>query len=42
MLGLATSQAPFDVWFRSHLLAVHGLDRLDGVTVPEQVLDFRA
>lgn len=42
MLGLATSQAPFDVWFRTHLLAVHGLDLADGMTVPEQVLDFRA
>jgi hypothetical protein len=40
MLGLATSQAPFDAWFRDHLLAVHGLDLADGMAAPEQVLDF--
>lgn len=40
MLGLATSQAPFDVWFRDHLRAVHGLDLADGMAVPEQILDF--
>jgi hypothetical protein len=40
MLGLATSQAPFDAWFRDHLRAVHGLDLADGMGVPEQILDF--
>lgn len=40
MLGLATSQAPFDVWFRDHVRAVHGLDLADGMAVPEQILDF--
>ena len=41
MVGLATSQAPFDAWFRDHLRAVHGLDLADGMEVPEQILDFR-
>jgi hypothetical protein len=41
MLALATSQEPFDSWFRDHLRAVHGLDLADGVAAPEQVLDFR-
>ncbi len=41
LLGIATSQEPFDVWFRAHLRTVHGLDLTDGMTLPEQVLDFR-
>ena len=41
LLGIATSQEPFDVWFREHLHAVHGLDLTEGITLPEQVLDFR-
>ena len=41
MLGLASSQAPFDTWFRDHLRAVHGLDLGDGMAIPEQILDFR-
>lgn len=41
ILGLATSQAPFDAWFRDHLRAVHGLDLANGMAIPEQVLDFR-
>src|SRR3954453_14753781 len=41
LLGLATSQTPFDAWFRGHLLAVDGLDLADGMAVPEQILDFR-
>jgi hypothetical protein len=40
LLGLATSQAPFDVWFREHLMAVHGMDLTAGMSVPELVLDF--
>ena len=40
MLGLATSDDPFDVWFRGHLLAVHGMDLTAGMTLPERVLDF--
>ena len=41
LLGLAPSQEPFDVWFRDHLLAVHGIDLAGGMAVPEPVLDFR-
>ena len=40
LLGLATSDEPFDVWFRQHLLAVHGLDLTAGMSLPEQVLSF--
>jgi hypothetical protein len=40
--GIATSQEPFDVWFREHLNAVHGLDLAEGMTLPEAVLDYSA
>ena len=40
LLGLATSDERFDVWFRAHLLAVHGMDLSAGMSLPEQVLDF--
>jgi len=40
LLGLATSDEPFDVWFREHLLTVHGMDLRAGMTLPELVLDF--
>lgn len=40
--GMATSEEPFDQWFREHCLDVHGLDLRDGVSPPEQVLDYRA
>ena len=40
LLGIATSQEPFDIWFRDHLLAVHGMDLSEGMALPEQVLDF--
>lgn len=40
--GMASSQEPFDRFFRDHLRDVHGLDLEDGFTPPEQVLDFRA
>ena len=42
LLGIATSQEPFDVWFREHLHAVHGMDLSQGMTLPETVLDYRA
>jgi hypothetical protein len=42
LLGIATSQEPFDVWFREHLMAVHGMDLGQGMTLPEAVLDYRA
>lgn len=40
LLGLATSTAPFDVWFRAHLMTVHGMDLGAGMALPEQVLGF--
>ena len=40
MGALATSDEPFDKWFREHIREVHGIDlAADGS--PEQVLDFR-
>ena len=42
LLGLATSDEPFDVWFRAHLFAVHGMDLTAGMSLPEQVLDYKA
>ncbi len=42
LLGIATSQEPFDVWFREHLKTVHGMDLSQGMTLPETVLDYRA
>ena len=40
--GIAVSAEPFDVWFREHLMAVHGLDLAQGMALPEVVLDHRA
>lgn len=42
LYGIATSDDPFDVWFRSHAFAMHGVDLAAGMTLPEQVLDFSA
>lgn len=39
---IGSSQEPFDLWFRQHVLDVHGIDVADGMTPPEQVLDYRA
>ena len=39
LYGVATSEDPFDVWFRAHVLAVHGIDLAAGMNLPEQVLD---
>jgi hypothetical protein len=39
--GLATSQEPFDRWFRDHVREVHGVNVEDGFPPPEQVMDFR-
>ncbi|WP_033443026.1 hypothetical protein [Saccharothrix sp. NRRL B-16314] len=38
--GLATSQEPFDRWFRAYVREVHGVSLEDGSSPPEQVLDF--
>jgi hypothetical protein len=40
--GMATSDEPFDRWFREHVREVHGLDLERGMTPPEQVLDYVA
>lgn len=40
--GMGTSEDPFDRWFRQHCVEVHGLDLRDGISLPEQVLDFAA
>ena len=39
--GMATSDDPFDRWFRDHVREVHGIDVEEGFPPPEQVLDFR-
>ncbi|MDP1821359.1 MAG: hypothetical protein Q8K58_15890 [Acidimicrobiales bacterium] len=35
------SGEPFDVWFREHVMEVHGIDLSAGFPPPEPVLDFR-
>jgi hypothetical protein len=40
--GVSSSPEPFDVWFRDHCRAVHGIDLEAGFPPPELVLDFRA
>ena len=42
LTGLATSDDPFDAWFRDHVRDVHGMNVEDGFPPPEQVMDFRA
>ena len=42
MGALATSEEPFDVWFRDHVRDVHGIDLAEESPPPEQILDFRA
>ena len=39
--GMATSDDPFDRWFRDHVGEVHGMNVEDGFPPPEQVMDFR-
>ncbi len=42
--GLATSQDPFDVWFKQQVLDIHGVDYNQPLPgpLPEQVLDWEA
>ena len=40
LFGVATSEDPFDIWFRAHVQAVHGIDLAAGINLPEQVLDY--
>jgi hypothetical protein len=42
LAGLASSQEPFDVWFREQIRDVHGINLEDGFPPPEQILDFYA
>ena len=39
---IATSEDPFDRWFRDHVREVHGVALEEGFTPPEQILDFRS
>ena len=39
---IATSDSPFDAWFRDHVKAVHGVDLTAGMQLPEQILDYAA
>lgn len=39
--GVATSEEPFDRWFREHVLDVHGVNLQDDAPPPEQILDYR-
>ncbi len=39
--GLATSQVPFDHWFREHAREIHGIDLEQGFPPPEQTVDYR-
>ena len=40
--GMATSDDPFDRWFRGLIRAVHGINVEDGFPPPEQIMDYRA
>ncbi len=42
MGALASSDEPFDNWFREHIRDVHGMDLAEDSPPPEQVLDFHA
>lgn len=42
MKGVATSDDPFDRWFRDHVREVHGLNLEEGFPPPEQVMDYLA
>ena len=39
--NMATSDDPFDRWFRDHLRDVHGINIEEGFPPPEQVMDYR-
>ena len=42
LYGIATSDDPFDSWFRGHVRRVHDVDLAAGMNLPELILDFRA
>ena len=39
--GLASSQEPFDQWFREKIREVNGIDLTQGFPPPEQLADYR-
>jgi hypothetical protein len=39
---IATSDAPFDTWFRDHLQQVHGFSLAEGFLPPEVILDYHS
>ena len=39
--GMATSDEPFDRWFREYVEDVHGVDLAEGFPPPEMILDYR-
>src|SRR3954451_17240724 len=41
MGALATSEEPFDAWFREVLADVHGIDLAECFPPPDQVMDYR-
>ena len=41
MMGIATSQEPFDVWFRERMNEIHGIDLAEPAPPPEQVADIK-
>jgi hypothetical protein len=41
MHGIASSQEPFDVWFRERMAEIHGVDLAEPAPPPKQVLDFQ-
>jgi hypothetical protein len=42
MMGIATSQEPFDVWFRERMQEIHGIDLAEPAPPPKQVADIKA
>ena len=40
--SIATSNEPFDQWFRDHVRDVHGISLEDGFLPLEPILDFRS
>jgi hypothetical protein len=40
--NMASSDDPFDRWFRDHVREVHGINVEDGFPPPEQIMDYRA
>jgi hypothetical protein len=41
MQGIASSQEPFDVWFRERMAEIHGVHLAEPAPPPQQVLDFQ-